>query len=621
MLSNFKIKQMLLILGASLFILVSSSVIVNYMQTNKIRGHVEEKEVEIMPHLLNFLTLKTDVIQVQQCLTDVSATRTKAGFDEAKKYFQDGNRVLDKLISDHLALNEPKMVNSIKEFRSNFLQFYKIGQKMANTYINQGTDAGNLMMEELDPFANKLTTSLDIWIDEHSKEAKTATMKIHDELAYTENAILILGILLIVIIITVLSIISKQIVESLNRFQIGLLDFFQYLNKEKTTVQLLDTSSKNEFGLMASIVNENIAKISRLIEEDAQLIEEVKDVVSKVNSGLLKQTLSKTTSNQSLEELKKLLNQMLEILSSKVCSDINKIQAALEHYQKLDFTYRIENCKGKTGQGLNALADIINKMLVENKTNGLTLEQSSDTLFSNVESLSNSSHQAAASLEETAAALEEITSNISNTTNNVIEMASHANDVTKSVNTGQILAKKTTSAMDEINVEVTAINDAISVIDQISFQTNILSLNAAVEAATAGEAGKGFAVVAQEVRNLASRSSEAANEIKTLVEHATNKANSGKSIADEMIHGYTSLNESISNTLNLIQDVENASKEQFAGIEQINGAIAELDIQTQQNASIANNTKDIALQTQTISKTIVNNANEKKFVGKDDIKI
>ena len=86
MLSNFKIKQMLLILGASLFILVSSSVIVNYMQTNKIRGHVEEKEVEIMPHLLNFLTLKTDVIQVQQCLTDVSATRTKAGFDEAKKY-------------------------------------------------------------------------------------------------------------------------------------------------------------------------------------------------------------------------------------------------------------------------------------------------------------------------------------------------------------------------------------------------------------------------------------------------------------------------------------------------------------------------------------------------------
>ncbi len=82
--------------------------------------------------------------------------------------------------------------------------------------------------------------------------------------------------------------------------------------------------------------------------------------------------------------------------------------------------------------------------------------------------------------------------------------------------------------MDEINEQVNSINEAITVIDQIAFQTNILSLNAAVEAATAGEAGKGFAVVAQEVRNLAARSAEAAKEIKELVETATTKANSGK---------------------------------------------------------------------------------------------
>jgi methyl-accepting chemotaxis protein len=88
--------------------------------------------------------------------------------------------------------------------------------------------------------------------------------------------------------------------------------------------------------------------------------------------------------------------------------------------------------------------------------------------------------------------------------------------------------------MDEINSEVQAINEAISFIDQIAFQTNILSLNAAVEAATAGEAGKGFAVVAQEVRNLAGRSAEAANEIKRLVENAATKANQGKNISGEI---------------------------------------------------------------------------------------
>jgi methyl-accepting chemotaxis protein len=86
-----------------------------------------------------------------------------------------------------------------------------------------------------------------------------------------------------------------------------------------------------------------------------------------------------------------------------------------------------------------------------------------------------------------------------------------------SSNDGEKLAEQTTEAMNEIDEEVNAINEAITIIDQIAFQTNILSLNAAVEAATAGEAGKGFAVVAQEVRNLASRSAEAANEIKELV--------------------------------------------------------------------------------------------------------
>ena len=109
----------------------------------------------------------------------------------------------------------------------------------------------------------------------------------------------------------------------------------------------------------------------------------------------------------------------------------------------------------------------------------------------------------------------------------------------------------------------------LGVIDQIAFQTNILSLNAAVEAATAGEAGKGFAVVAQEVRNLASRSAEAANEIKALVGTATQKANDGKKISDEMIKGYEELNENITQTISLINDVEAASKEQQTGIEQI----------------------------------------------------
>lgn len=311
---------------------------------------------------------------------------------------------------------------------------------------------------------------------------------------------------------------------------------------------------------------------------------------------------------------------MLEALESNVCADTNQLLHVLEDFAKLDFTKRISNDSGKIAVALNNLGDLITQMLVENKRNGLTLDGSAQVLLQNVDKLNTSSNSAAASLEETAAAIEQITQNIRGSSEHVHNMSTYANKLNKSSNDGQELAKKTTTAMDEINEQVSAINESITIIDQIAFQTNILSLNAAVEAATAGEAGKGFAVVAQEVRNLASRSAEAAKEIKDLVEHATIKADEGKNIADGMIDGYHDLNDNIVNTIKLIEEVSTSSKEQLVGIEQINDAINSLDQQTQENASVATNTKGIAENTSTIAQRIVKNANDKEFEGKDSVK-
>ena len=437
-----------------------------------------------------------------------------------------------------------------------------------------------------------------------------------------QNMIIIvtLGVLAVILIIAIL-LINNLVVKRLNNFQKGLVGFFDYVNRKATNVEELETDSFDEIGLMAQVVNENIKMTKAALDEDRKVIDDTIQVLAEFEQGDLCQRVHANSSNPALQELTRLMNQMGE----NVEHNIDSVLDVLEQYSNYNYVNKVEtnNIKEhllRLANGVNSLGDSITQMLIDNKQNGLTLENSSNLLLKNVDTLNRNSNEAAAALEETAAALEEVTSNVSSTTHNVVEMSNHASEVTKSVQVGQSLANDTTRAMDEINAEVTAINEAISVIDQIAFQTNILSLNAAVEAATAGEAGKGFAVVAQEVRNLAARSAEAANEIKAIVENATGKANSGKKIADEMIEGYTGLNESITKTIELISAVETASKEQQTGIVQINDAINSLDRQTQENANIASQTQSIASQTDGIAKMVVQSADEKEFKGKYDVK-
>ena len=547
--------------------------------------------------------------------TDEGMKKAEETMDKVLATMKKNRTEYEKLISSP---EEQAVYDSFSKKFDKYMETHK--QLLIVSRQNQTEQAQKILHSNqaiFDDFSADLEKLVQINVDGGNKANLTG-----DEI-YDQAKILIISMIILSIILGAGAafLITKSITSSLSTFQEGLFSFFAYLNRESSNVQLVKLDSEDEFGDMAKIVNQNIQKTQKGIEEDRKLIDETINVLNEFEQGDLCQRLNISVSNPALMELKTVLNNMANNLES----NIDNVLTILEQYARYNYLNKIptNNIKEhllKLATGVNTLGDSITQMLVENKSNGLTLDQSSNILLSNVDKLNVSSNEAAASLEETAAALEEITSNIRNTTENIAKMSKYSNSVTKSASTGEKLANKTTVAMDEINNQVNLITEAISVIDQIAFQTNILSLNAAVEAATAGEAGKGFAVVAQEVRNLASRSAEAAKEIKNIVENAKNKADEGKEIAGHMIDGYKELNESIQQTINLISDIEMSSKEQLTGIEQINDAVNSLDQQTQQNAQIASQTHDAAGITDEIAKLILDDANKKEFKGKNEVK-
>ena len=373
------------------------------------------------------------------------------------------------------------------------------------------------------------------------------------------------------------------------------------------------------FNELVNILN----KLEKKQKEEIIVYGELMLVCEKLSNGKVLDKIYHTNiSNKKLNYISKTINNLVDSLKDILGSDTDKILNILELYSKLNFTKILnDDTNSKLVISLNNVTVLISNILSENKSNGLTLDEISNKLLENVDSLNINSTQAAASLEETAAAIEEITSIIRSNSENISQMTFNSNKLTQSADLGEDLANQTSKSMDEISEQVNSINDAISIIDKIAFQTNILSLNAAVEAATAGEAGKGFAVVAQEVRNLATRSADAAKEITKIIESAKNKADNGKQIANKMIDGYNVLKDNISETTHLISDVQSSSKEQLIGIEQINDAINILDKQTQNNASVASRVHDLAVIIDKFAKLIVSNANEKEFINKNNIKL
>lgn len=271
-------------------------------------------------------------------------------------------------------------------------------------------------------------------------------------------------------------------------------------------------------------------------------------------------------------------------------SVVDELSAALGEVAKGNFTQalpKLPDSFGKIEEDFEKMRTEIQAALqsVSQKASTINIGASEISQASN--DLASRTEQQAASLEKTVNDMEVLSSGVSGAAEGAKKMSEVVIETKKKVETGREVVSEAVDSMQEIQSSASEIETITDLIDGIAFQTNLLALNAGVEAARAGEAGKGFAVVATEVRQLAQRSAEAANEIKTLIGNSVDQIERGAELVGKSGTEFEGIATRVENIENLATSIAQVSHEQSQSVQNVNSAIREMDRMTQQNAAMS----------------------------------